>query len=51
MCYYFDSINKVEDFDIENILIDKKSHENILIDDISNKIQLIQNFCILDLLK
>ena len=27
----------VEDFDIDNILIDKKSHENILIYDISYK--------------
>ena len=32
-CYYFDNIIKLEDFDIENILIDEKSHENISIDD------------------
>ena len=31
MCYYF------EDFDIDIILIDEKSHENILIYDISYK--------------
>ena len=35
MCYYFDDIIKLEDFDLDNILIDKKPHENILIYDIS----------------
>ena len=34
-CYYFDDIIKLEDFDIENILIDEKSQENILIYNIS----------------
>ena len=29
-CYYFDDLIKLEDFDFD-ILIDKKSHENILI--------------------
>ena len=29
--YYFDDIIKLEDFDLDNILIDGKSHENILI--------------------
>ena len=29
-CYYFDDIIKLEDFDVDNILIDQKSHENIL---------------------
>ena len=33
-CYYFDDIIKLEDFDIVNILIDKKLQENILISDI-----------------
>ena len=37
-CYYFDDIIKVEDIDFDNILIDEKSHENILIYDISYKI-------------
>ena len=37
MCYYFDDIIKLEDFDIDNILIDKKSHENSLIYSISYK--------------
>ena len=36
-CYYFDDIIKLEDFDLDNILIDEKSHENILIYDISYK--------------
>ena len=36
-CYYFDDIINLEDFDFDNILIDKKSHENILIYDISYK--------------
>ena len=36
-CYYFNDIIKLEDFDLHNILIDKKSHENILIYDISYK--------------
>ena len=33
-CYYFDDIIRLEDFDLDNILIDEKSHENILIYDI-----------------
>ena len=37
MCYYFDDLIKFEDFDLDNILIDEKSHENILIYDISYK--------------
>ena len=37
MCYYFDSIIKLEDFDLDNILIEEKSHENVLIYDISYK--------------
>ena len=28
-CYYFDDIIKLEDFDIDNILIDEKSYLNI----------------------
>ena len=37
MCYYYDDKVKVEDFDLDNILADQKSHENILIWDISCK--------------
>ena len=33
-CYYFDDLIKLEDFIFDNILIDEKSHENILIYDI-----------------
>ena len=31
MCYYFDHIIKIEDFNLDNILIDEKSYENILV--------------------
>ena len=34
MCYYFDDIIKLEDFNFDNILIDEKSPKNILIYDI-----------------
>ena len=37
MCYYLNDIIKLEDFDLDNILIDEKSHENILIYDILYK--------------
>ena len=33
-CYCFDDIIKLEYFDLDNILIDEKLHENILIYDI-----------------
>ena len=33
--YYFDEVITFRDFDFDNILIDEKSHENILIYDIS----------------
>ena len=36
-CYYFNDITKLEDFDLDNILRDRKSHKNILIYDISYK--------------
>ena len=32
---YFDDTIKLEDFDIDNILVDEKSRENILIYDVS----------------
>ena len=28
-CYYFDDIIKLEDFDLDNILLDEKQYENI----------------------
>ena len=35
--YYFNDIIKLEYFDLDNILIDKKSHENILVCETSYK--------------
>ena len=34
-CYYLDEITKLEDFNINNILIAEKSHESIFIYDVS----------------
>ena len=36
-CYYSDDIIKIEVFDFDNILLDKKSYENILIYDVLYK--------------
>ena len=36
-CYYFDDIIKIEDFYLNNILIDEKSKDNILVHNISYK--------------
>ena len=37
-CYYLNDIIKLEDFDLDNILIDEKSHKNVLIYNIPYKI-------------
>ena len=37
MCCYFDDISKTEYFDFDNILLNKKSYENILTYDVSYK--------------
>ena len=37
-CYYFHNIIKIEDFTLDNILIDRKSCKNILVYNISYKI-------------
>ena len=37
MCYYFDDIIRFVDFKFDNILLDEKSHENILFYDIQYK--------------
>ena len=37
MCYFFSDVIKLEDFDFDNILIDKNQKENVLIYGISNK--------------
>ena len=34
-CYYFANIMKIEDLDLDKILIDEKSNENILVYNIS----------------
>ena len=31
MCYYFEDIVEIKNFDLENILIDEESYENILV--------------------
>ena len=36
-CYYFDDIIKIEYFDFDNILLDDKSNENVLANDILYK--------------
>ena len=36
-CYYFDEITKIEDFDFDDILLNEKSDENVLICDILYK--------------
>ena len=36
-CYYFNKIIKIKDFDLDNILIDEKSYEDILVFKISYK--------------
>ena len=33
-CYYINDIIKFDDFDLDNILIDEKSNENILVSNI-----------------
>ena len=37
VCYYFDDLMKLGDFDFDNILWDEKSYEHILIYDVSQK--------------
>ena len=49
--YYFDDIIKLEGFDIDNILIDKKLRENIYFMTFRIKIWLEQNLCKSDLIK
>ena len=44
MCYYFDDKIKLEHFDLDNILIDERSHKNILIYDISYKTNWFKTF-------
>ena len=43
-CYCFDEIIKIEDFNLDNILRDEKSNENILV-------YWLLNLCVLDSIK
>ena len=45
-CYCFDDIIKIEDFNLDNILRDEKSNENILVYDISYKNLIAKPLCI-----
>ena len=51
MCYYFDDIIKFEDFDLDNILLDEKQYEDILIYDISYKTLMLLNLYVLGSIK
>ena len=42
-CYYFEDVIKFEDFDLDNILIDEKLCENIIVYNISYKILIGDN--------
>ena len=35
MCYYFDDIIQIEDFNFDKILLDEKLYENILFYDVT----------------
>ena len=50
-CYYFDDITKIENFNIDYILIDVKSYENILVYNISCKTLIGTKLCVLDFIK
>ena len=50
-CYYFDDTIKIEDFDPNNILIDEKSSENILVYNILYKRLIDSNLYTLDSIK
>ena len=36
-CYYFDGIIKIEDFDFDDIIMEEKANENVLVFSISYK--------------
>ena len=48
-CYYFDDVINIYDLDLDNILLDEKSYENILIydDDACNTSQSVKPFNVL----
>ena len=45
--YYFDDKIKFEDFDSDNVLLDQKQDENILVHKTLNGAKPLQNLCIL----
>ena len=48
MCYYFDDIMEFEDINVDNILLDEKSYENILVyNRFYTKNLWMQNHCVL----
>ena len=49
--YYFDDIIKFEDFNLDNILIDEKLYQNILVYNILDKILVGGSINWMDLLK
>ena len=51
LCYYFDDMIKIADFDFNNILLNKKSYENIFIMMFHAKCVLMQNLCLFCLIR
>ena len=47
-CYYFDDIIKIEEFDLDNNLIDEKTFKRISVYNIRSEILLILSLYILD---
>ena len=45
-CYYFNDLRRVIDIDFRDILLNKKSDENISIYDISYKTFMGENYCV-----
>ena len=50
-CYYFGDINKFEEFDLDNILLNKKSFKNILVYNNHKKLLLVLNLYVLGSIK
>ena len=48
-CYYFDDMTNINDLDLEHILLDEKTYENILI--YNTKLHMIVSLYILFLIK
>ena len=50
-CFYFDDIIRSFFINFDNILLDKKLYENVLVFGISYKTSMGPNHCVLDLIK